>query len=348
MKKTLIFALTLLMMVSCGKQTFEIRGNIDPEFNANGLRVTLLMSDEDTVSTLVEDNAFSLKHDVDENADIAILLIDDGRFAYETLIPEEGIINLDITKDSTTNRPFCHIGGTENNDLLSSFTYNAMQTMMELDENEDKYTEDEAMAIYSEMLMEFMRDNINNKAGIAVFAQQHYYLNTDQLGEIFALMDERTLAKEDIQKVHERYLTKVATSEGKPFTDFSAPTPEGTELAVSDLVGKTDFLLIDFWASWCGPCRQSMPEVKALYERANGKLEILGVSLDNDEQNWKKAIESLGLPWKHISDLKGWQCEGARIYGVNAIPATVLIDKEGIIVGRNLSAAKIAELLSLK
>ena len=348
MKKSLIFALTLLMMVSCGKKTFEIRGSIDPEFKADGMTVTLLLSEEDTMATQVKDNAFKLKHEVVEDVDMALLLIDGGRFAYEMIIPEEGVINMDIYPEPTTGRPISRIGGTENNDLLADFTEQAIITMQELEASNNEYSEEEAMAVYSEMLMDFLRDNINNKAGLTVFAQQHYYLNVNQLSELFSLMSEETLAKEDVEKAHERFLTKVATSEGQHFTEFSAATPDGGSLALSELVGKTDFVLVDFWASWCGPCRQSMPEVRALYKKANGKLEILGVSLDKDEQKWKDAIKSLELPWKHISDLKGWECEPARIYGVNAIPATVLIDKEGNIVGRNLSTDKIAELLGIK
>ena len=111
---------------------------------------------------------------------------------------------------------------------------------------------------------------------------------------------------------------------------------------------KNKVVLVDFWASWCGPCMKSLPELKAFYDKYKGdKLEILGVSLDDDENAWKSTVEKQQLKWKHISDLKGWKCEGAKLYAVNAIPATVFIDSKGVILGRNLTIGQM-ELIILK
>ncbi|RMG31990.1 MAG: TlpA family protein disulfide reductase [Bacteroidetes bacterium] len=117
--------------------------------------------------------------------------------------------------------------------------------------------------------------------------------------------------------------------------EIHLPTPEGDSLRLSDLRGKV--VLIDFWASWCGPCRRENPHVVRLYNKYKDKgFEILGVSLDRNKQSWVKAIEKDGLSWKHVSDLKYWQSEAARTYGVNAIPHTVLVDAEGKIIGKKL------------
>lgn len=117
--------------------------------------------------------------------------------------------------------------------------------------------------------------------------------------------------------------------------DFALPTPNGDTMRLSDLRGK--YVLIDFWASWCGPCKAEFPNVKRVYNRFNEKgFEILGVSLDKEESAWKSSIISLGLNWMHVSDLKYWSCAPARMYKVSSIPSTVLIDRNGYIVAKNL------------
>ncbi len=117
--------------------------------------------------------------------------------------------------------------------------------------------------------------------------------------------------------------------------DLAGMTPDSTTYALSQMRGK--IVLVDFWASWCGPCRREMPTVVAAYNKYKGKgFDILGVSLDRDMPAWKNAIKQDGLPWHHISDLQGWQSKHAALYSINSIPATVLVDKEGKIIARNL------------
>lgn len=122
---------------------------------------------------------------------------------------------------------------------------------------------------------------------------------------------------------------------GAEAPDFAQATPEGKMLKLSDLRGKV--VLIDFWASWCGPCRRENPNVVKMYQAYKDKgFEILGVSLDRDRQRWLDAIQQDGLTWPHVSDLQQWSNAVAQMYGVNSIPHTVLVDKEGRILARNL------------
>jgi len=132
---------------------------------------------------------------------------------------------------------------------------------------------------------------------------------------------------------------------------FTGPTPEGEEISLESLRGKV--VLIDFWASWCGPCRRENPNVVKLYNTYKSKgFEILAVSLDKTKDRWVKAIADDKLTWLHISDLKGWKSKYARQYGVSSIPQTVLLDREGKIMARNLRGkaleAKLAEVFSVK
>ncbi|MDY6037267.1 MAG: TlpA disulfide reductase family protein, partial [Paludibacteraceae bacterium] len=148
-----------------------------------------------------------------------------------------------------------------------------------------------------------------------------------------------------VQKIAERVeqLKKVAV--GTQFTDFEMDDLDGNRVRLSDFVGKGTYVVVDFWASWCAPCRRSMPALKALYEQYNSKIDIVGVSFDKDGDAWEACVATLELPWHHMSDLKGWKSEAAAIYCVNSIPHLMLIDNNGTIVARNLYDNTLAEKL---
>lgn len=142
--------------------------------------------------------------------------------------------------------------------------------------------------------------------------------------------------------LEERLTLAKKTAEGVQAPSFTASTPEGEELSLENALGKVT--VIDFWASWCAPCRQENPKVVKMYERLHDKgLEIVGVSLDEDAAAWKKAIEEDGLTWKQVSDLKGFESEIAMQYGVMAIPQTFILDEEGKIAAKGLRGKELED-----
>lgn len=134
---------------------------------------------------------------------------------------------------------------------------------------------------------------------------------------------------------------KIGTEIGDIAPEIKLPSPKGDTIALSSLRGKV--VLIDFWASWCGPCRRENPFVVKTYQEFKDKrfsigngFTIYGVSLDKQKDNWLKGIEDDNLSWHNVSDLKQWDCEPAKVYGVKSIPSNFLIDKNGVIIAKNL------------
>lgn len=124
---------------------------------------------------------------------------------------------------------------------------------------------------------------------------------------------------------------------GAMFTDVELADTAGVKHKLSEYVGRGGYVLIDFWASWCGPCRAEMPAVKAAYERFAPKgFQVVGLSFDQNAAAWKAGIKKLGITWPQLSDLKGWKSAAGQTYGVNSIPLTLLVGPDGKIVARAL------------
>ena len=172
-------------------------------------------------------------------------------------------------------------------------------------------------------------------------------LNISQLEQLTKGFDAKTEQSQWVKPLKDYVTTNKRTAIGQPFPDITLQSPDDQPVSISDYAGKGKYVLLDFWAAWCGPCRNANPKVVELYKRYKDKgFEIIGISLDRGKKEWVNAIKSDNLTWPQMSDLGYWQSAAAQLYSVSSIPHTVLLDGEGKIIAKGLHVGELEKKLS--
>ena len=360
MKKTVLFILVVLFISSCKNSTFTIHGSVEnKELNGKTIlikeRINRVWKTID--STTIENLNFAFKGTCD-TARIVYLTYEypSTNKVRQAFVLENG--NITAVIDTTG---FMLINGTKQNDLLQSYQneknvfnkkseafYKLHKDSIKTPEQEMSFSKEMDKLNQEEVNIDkkFDTEHVNSLVGTFVFMNSFYGLTLLEKEAIVNLMNSETKNIKRIQEIIADIEVEKKVAVGNMFTDFKLPGINGNLVALSDLVGKTDFVLVDFWASWCGPCMKFLPELQSFYSKYKGtNLEILGVSLDDNKEAWTSTVAVHKITWKLVSDLKGWKCEGSRAYAVNSIPSTVLIDKSGKIVGKNLSIVEMEKLI---
>jgi thiol-disulfide isomerase/thioredoxin len=379
MKKLTLLVASTIVLFSCNNlkdNEFLITGTADGV--KNGKKVFIETQTETGFiakdTAVVENGKFELKG-IAEAVDLGFIRIEDENVNLPIIL-EEGKISVAIKTDTILNSK---IGGTDNNDKFQSFNDASkvvvnkkmkfekanLERITAAKKANDTATVNQIMKEYGKFqddLNKVSKDFIKNNpdAYLSVLLLENFlmrqYLTAEEITSYFAKIDKsllNTKSAKNIKKVLDAIKNDPAAKVevGGKAPDFLAKNPEGKQISLKESMGKVT--IIDFWASWCGPCRGENPNVVALYKELHAKgLNIIGVSLDKDAAKWKEAIAKDGLVWPQISNLKFWDEPIAKQYNVESIPATFILDAKGVIVARDLRGdalkAKVTELLNAK
>ena len=242
----------------------------------------------------------------------------------------------------------CLVACTSKKTAYEQYTELYDNVVAQLETVEDRAAKDSIIDNFVTKGYTLLLENVLDVTSDSIVLNIFYMLSPEQKAELFAAIPAERLEMPVLEPVYKEYQIELKTSAGNPYIDITSLKADGSALSLSELVGKTEYVLVDFWASWCGPCRRLMPVLKELYEsyHPSGKLEILGVSCDRDEAAWLKAVEEDELPWLHIRDQRAEPYNPCDQYGISAIPTTILINRDGVIVARNPNEAEIEEILN--
>lgn len=356
---TLMFAI-LFTLASCNKKTtggYTIEGTIS---GADSGWVFLKQREEGKMITAdsvqIKDGKFAFTGKVDL-PEMFYLRVKDKDGAFPFFI-ENAAITLKVNADSLDKSV---VSGSvsqdefvgyqkqdkEYNDKMEALYGNYMKAKESKDTVATKTIEasfDSVQKAQSEFTKQYILKNGKSVVSAYLAISNAYAFSLDELKAINKAMDPAIAESKYVKKLAERegILDKVAVGQIAP--DFTLNDTTGKPVSLSSFKGKV--VLVDFWASWCGPCRAENPNVVAAYKKFSSKgFTVLGVSLDDDKAKWEAAIVKDGLTWTHISDLIGWSNAAAKQYGVMSIPANFLLDKEGKIIGSGLRGEELTKKL---
>lgn len=188
--------------------------------------------------------------------------------------------------------------------------------------------------------LSYLEKHHDSEAAFSLFIKILPSLNTDHIDRTLRLFPESVKQSAIGQAVVKQAESVRLSAEGATYSDHEFTLPDGESRRLSDYIGRGEYILLECWASWCGPCKRDIPHVKEVMKKYGGKgFRIIGISLDTDREAWKKAIEEYSIPWTQLSDLKGFTGSFTRTYKIRGIPTCILIDPQGKIIMRNARGA---------
>ena len=349
MKKLMILAAATALCACGGNKKYTISGQLE------GVSGTIYLYDRDRAvdSTTVDNGAFLLEGELTEPAVRYLTDAAEGKPATFSamVILEPGAITV---ADNAENPASKQVSGTPANDAYAA--YSAQSTALVKEYRNPETTEERREAIeeeFGKLGRTAMEANRDNYFGAMMLQQLAYELSGQETLDQIALFSPAMQQTEAIVKLREGAEQKIRTDVGQTYIDVEQPDADGNLVTLKSVVENpaVKYVLLDFWASWCGPCMGEVPHLKKTYEAFHDKgFEIYGVSFDKDREKWLAAVEQNGMNWIHVSELNRFDCQAGKDYAVQAIPTNLLIDAECKIVAKNMRGEalyeKIAELLA--
>lgn len=358
MKKLFYLLAVASVLVSCGGKGYTVTGAVAGASDGDSLFIMERVGRDfqKVDSTVIAQGKFTFKGEQEIPVNRYLVYTDDEKPMYVDFFLENGAIQVSLGegKDAVTGTPLNDAYQTFKDEMQEIIAgqraiYQSLSNPDLTDEEKEakmaEYREIEANMI--EAVKSGIDKNIHSHLGAYLIGQYNYYLDYADLEPMLEKMPADLQKLDNIVRLKETIGYAKATEVGKMFTDLSMATPEGEPIKLSDIAGQGKYVLVDFWASWCGPCRREMPKLVEAYAKYKNKdFEIVGVSLDRDGEAWKKGIEQLGITWPQMSDLKYWDSEASKLYAVRGIPHLMLLDKDGTILFRGLSGDEVGEKLA--
>ncbi len=196
-------------------------------------------------------------------------------------------------------------------------------------------------------MLNYVKENSSSVVGPYIIYANSYMFDLDQLEGAVNNADKSLADNKYVKLLKDKVATLKRVQIGQPFIDITQDDPRGNPVSLASVVEKNKYVLVDFWASWCQPCRGENPNVVRAYQKYHDKgFTVFGVSFDRKKDDWIKAIQDDGLTWTHVSDLKGWGNAAGKLYGIQSIPQNILIGPEGKIIARNVRGKALQDKLS--